>query len=88
MDYRASKQQHEDFREGTIWADIKQFLAERLEQIRDELENPPPLPFYEGVKNTDINRGRAEEIRMLLDLPELIISDLQEIADKSKSKGE
>ena len=74
---RATKAQFEEFERSIIWLDLRDFLKDRLEGIRDELEDSP-LDLISDVKNTMWNRGRAEEVRILLDLPKMLVENYGE----------
>ena len=77
-----------EFKDSVIWADIKRFLLERLEGVRDNLEgNTKVLDLINDVKDTMLNRGRAEEIRFLLDLPDVIIANYKIFAKEEEANG-
>jgi hypothetical protein len=85
---RITQGQAKEFKEGLIWADIKEFLTARLEGVRDGLEgNTKVLDLFSDIKDTMINRGRAEEIRFLLDLPNLMVENYKAFAGEEKSDG-
>jgi hypothetical protein len=77
-----------EFEQGLVWADIKEFLVTRLEGIRDELEgNTKVLDLFSDIKDTMMNRGRTEELRFLLDLPNLMVENYKAFAKEEKLDG-
>ena len=70
IEIRSTRGQWEDFVEGTIWQDLKTYLLMLRGAVRDELED---CPMGEVKKF----QGRAEILRDIVLLPELIIESLE-----------
>ena len=85
---RATQEQLREFEKSLIWLDLKDFLTARLEGIRDELEgNGKVLGLFDDVKDIMWNRGRAEEVRFLLDLPEVLAKNFKIFGKEEKPNG-
>lgn len=85
---RSTQEQLKEFEKSLIWLDIKDFLTTRLEAVRDELEgNTKILDLFNDVKDTMLNRGRAEEIRFLLDLPNVLATNYKALVKEDSDGG-
>lgn len=86
---RATLEQMREFEKSLIWLDIRDFLLERLDGIRDELEgNTKVLDLINDMKDTMLNRGRAEEVRFLLELPKILVENYKALQSvKEESNG-
>lgn len=71
---RSSRRQFEEFQRSTVWTDLKETILLRLSMVRDELER-------QGVEREQdlVNKGRAEELRWINDLPDEIIKQWEQI---------
>ena len=70
IEVRSSLGQWKDFIEGTVWFDFKNQLNLWLSAIRDELEKCPMSEFKKF-------QARAEMIRDIVVLPDLIVETLE-----------
>lgn len=73
---KASESTYKEFVKSSIWDDIKAVLTTRLELIRDDLEY--------NADNIDELRGRAKELRFLLNLPQYIIDNYTRLSEIEK----
>ena len=75
-----------EFLETTIWADIQSELNIWLEGVRDGLEDPQA-----SERDLFRNQGRAEAIRYVLALPQVIretIKIAEEMTQKKREENE
>lgn len=70
---RSSPGDFERFIEGTIWYDIKNELSEWLDSARDGLEDTEA-----SEKEMYRNQGRADAVRRMMLLPEIMRDSLLE----------
>jgi len=81
-EYRSSLSEMEGFANSNIWKDIKEFLQISLEQFeRELLVKDEPVRLYRL-------QGTISEIKVLLELPELIIEDMKELMQEEKEEDE
>jgi hypothetical protein len=64
-----------------VWKDLKDILLLRLNSVRDDLESTMDnsMDMY--------NKGRASELRFLVDLPEYIAKNYDLIKEEDESDG-
>ena len=70
---RSSAGQFQEFLESTVWGDLENELTEWLDGARDGLEDADA-----GEKDLYRNQGRAEAIRRMMTLPEVMRDSLIE----------
>jgi hypothetical protein len=86
---RVSKAMLEEFKDNHCWLDMIDFLKLRLSGIRDELEiGETKLDVFSAYRKDCHDRGRSEEIRFLLELPDRLIENWESITGEKKEKGE
>lgn len=84
-DLKSSLNDFLEFKYSSCWLDIKDFLEGRIEIIRKKLERAENMEEVRGYQES------LNQVRDLLDLPELFIEELeiekeQKEQDKSESK--
>ena len=76
---------------GVAWADISKFLSNRLIQIRDTLET---LGSEEGFTPAEVSsslaflQGQSHQLRLLQDLPEMLLEDLRNREQQKEEEKE
>ena len=83
---KSSSALFEEFLQSTIWADINSELNVWLEGVRDGLEDPQA-----SERDLFRNQGRAEAIRYVLSLPQVIretIKIAEEMTQKKREENE
>jgi hypothetical protein len=73
-EYIAHLEEWKAFKMSNIWHDLQLFLVDRLELNRDLLETKPEQ--RPKIQTDDELRGENFSIRLLLEVPDLIINDL------------
>ena len=84
VDMFSSTRDIKDFQRSFIWKDIQSLLMRSLENFRDELETMGPGTGYtaeEFVPAAAFYQGQAFMTRIILDLPELLLTLKQEDED-------
>lgn len=82
---KATKIQYREFSSSFVWEDLKTILKERLKDIRDQLERATSGDPAQEMHRIAQNRGRAEELRYLLELPGFIIENFESLAEYDKA---
>lgn len=77
---RATKMQFSDFVQSVMWEDLKKILLLRRSEIRDTLEEGSPADIDPQVEMRESARlrGRSEELKYIVDLPQLIVDNYDE----------
>jgi hypothetical protein len=84
-EYKASESSWENFLHSDIWHDLQLFLVDRSEVNRDNLEMTDDERLLNAksgnghYESADIIRGRNREIMDLLNAPEAILQELQDM---------
>lgn len=92
-EYKASISQWKEFLTSFIWHDIKLFLSDRIEAIRDDLERTDEerniiAKNSDGLyESSDLLRGRAREAKMLMFAPEEIFRELDSNQEDKDDSG-
>jgi hypothetical protein len=87
-EYKASESEWGNFIQSNIWHDLQLFMVDRSEANRDKLEMTDEerlLVAQSGnghYESADILRGRNREIMDLLNAPEAILQELQDMKEK------
>lgn len=77
---RATKNQFSDFVQSVMWEDLKKILLLRRSEIRDTLEegSPADIDPQTEMRESARLRGRSEELKYIVDLPQLIVDNYDE----------
>lgn len=73
----SNKRGVEDFKRSSVWKDLKEILTDRISAIRDSLE----IETDENLIKW--HQGRVQELRVMLDLPDIIIESI--VDDNSRN---
>lgn len=82
-EYRGKIHDYITLKESVGWNDIKRLLEERLQMVRDELEDPnsilepQALSDSVGLLRVAILRQEARDIRFIIELPDKMIDALK-----------
>lgn len=76
---KANKRDFLDLVNSIAWKDLAELINERLQDVRDELENPQTSHEIDLM-----NKGRAEELRWSMDLPGEILKVWDQIKKENK----
>lgn len=68
QDFKANGADYEDFIAGPLWGDLRTMLNERIDSLRDKLEE-----VDNTAKVDTIYKSRLHELRQLLKYPEHVI---------------
>jgi hypothetical protein len=68
----STQRQVEDFKRTSVWKDLKEILTDRITAIRDSLE----IETDENLIKW--HQGRVQELRVMLDLPDIIIESIED----------
>ena len=68
-----------DFKSTSGWLDIKQIVEERIEAIRDQLENSEI-----DIETFKFHQGCIHELRVFLDYPDIIKEELEDKKENQK----
>lgn len=82
---KATRVQYQEFLSSFVWEDVKTILKERLEDVRNHFEIDASADPWEDIKQVAHNRGRAEELRYLLELPGFIIQNFESLTEYDKA---
>lgn len=74
--YLANSRHFEELKEHVAWKDIMTLLGDRLEIIRDSLEDPEKSPNEVMIS---ILRQEAYDIRWFMQLPDITIKYIEEM---------
>lgn len=83
---RGSKEQWKSFKESIIWQDIVQYLMRRRMQLLEDLELSES-----GLEEIRFLQGSIDEVKNLINLTDVIISDLaykEKLAEKQNEEDE
>lgn len=80
---KANKRDFLDLVNSIAWKDLAELINERLQDVRDELENPQTSHEIDLM-----NKGRAEELRWSMDLPGEILKVWDQIKKENKDDDE
>ena len=83
---RGSKEQWKSFKESIIWQDIVQYLMRRRMQLLEDLELSES-----GLEEIRFLQGSIDEVKNLLNLTDVVISDLaykEKLAEKQNEEDE
>ena len=85
-DYKSTVSAMEEFKKSFIWQDVQLFLQEVIDLYKDVLVNSAMTPDLLFVREL---QGRVDELRILLNLPDILLDDMKmKIEDEKNLKEE
>ena len=69
---RSSESGVREFKSEGTWLDIRDIIDSRIKSVRDLLENEKEMDVIR------FHQGRINEMRVLLDLPDIILEELKD----------
>ncbi len=82
---RCSKQDLAVFLSSSVWADIKEIINGRIDKVKDDLLlYDKEVDVFKDMREVSYNRGRIEELRFLLLLPEFLFNQFDLLKEEEE----